>query len=381
MPTLAEDVGQLLVAGFYDPTLPDHVARALAEQRIGGAILFSRNVESPQQVAELNAAIYAAAARGDAPLPFVAVDQEGGRVQRIREPATRWPPMALAGATRDADLIAKLGEALGDELEALGFNLDFAPCVDVFTNPDNTVIGDRAFGTEPAWVGRAGGALALGLTMAGLIPCAKHFPGHGDTALDSHLALPTVAHNVERLRAVELAPFAALIRAEIPMIMTAHVLVPAIDTVHPATLSQPIIGELLRKKMRFGGVVVSDCLEMKAVADRYDIAEMVTLGLRAGVDLFLICHTREKWERAHATLVKLGEASEHDRQAIAIAAGRVRWLKERYLRPWVMPEELEARLGTPEHRALAERIVTLTNEAGEQNTEGADPTEPGSTHT
>ena len=376
MPSLAEDAGQLLVAGFDGPTLPEHVADALAAQRLGGAILFSRNVDTPAQVAELNAAVYAAAARGDAPLPFVAVDQEGGRVQRIREPATRWPPMALAGATRDADLIAKLGEAMGDELEALGFNVDFAPCVDVFTNPENTVIGDRAFGTEPAWVGRAGGALALGLTMAGLVPCAKHFPGHGDTALDSHLALPTIHHDVERLRATELAPFAALIRADIPMIMTAHVLIPAMDTVHPATLSQQIIGELLRKKMRFGGVVVSDCLEMKAVADRYGIEEMVTLGVRAGVDLFLICHTREKWERAHATLVKLGEASARDREAIAMAAGRVRWLKERYLRPWAPPEALDARLGTPAHRALAEQIVARASEAGAHDARGVDPTEP-----
>ena len=347
---LREQAGQLLIAGYSGTSLPDHVAAALAGGTIGGTIIFSRNIESPEQVADLNTASYAAA--GDRPLPFLSIDQEGGRVQRLKEPLTRVPPMAAVGATGDADLAAKVGELLGTELEALGFNLDYAPCIDIFTNPENTVIGDRAFGTDPETVARMGGALSAGLTLSGIIPCAKHFPGHGDTLLDSHYELPRIEHDIERLRTVEIAPFARLIKARVPMIMTAHIMIPAIDTTHPVTLSKQGIGVLLRQNLRYGGVVITDDLEMKAVADRYSIEEMVTLGLRAGIDIFLICHTREKWEEAHEVLVKLGEANEHDRELIALAAGRVAALKKNFLRPWSRPDDLLSLVGTEAHRAL-----------------------------
>lgn len=346
--------GRMLVAGFDGTTLPDFVSNALSEQRLGGVILFARNVETPEQVADLNAQVYDAV---DGWLPFVAVDQEGGRVQRIKSPATVVPPMAQVGATGDPEMAAKIGELLGDELEAMGFNLNFAPCADVFTNPDNQVIGDRAFGTDPDTVATMAGALAVGLTLSGLIPCAKHFPGHGDTLLDSHFDLPTLTHDLDRLRRVELRPFERLIAGRIPMIMTAHIMIPAIDTTHPITLSQQGIGELLRQRLHFGGVVVSDDLEMKAVADRYSIEEMMHLGVRAGVDLYLVCHTRAKWEEAFEVLVKMGEASAHDRDRILIAAGRIRTLEKGYLRPWTRPASLSDRLGTAAHQALVAEIA------------------------
>jgi beta-N-acetylhexosaminidase len=354
--SLEADAGQLLLIGFDGKSMPDAVGSALREGRIGGVILFSRNIESPEQVADVNAAIYEAAA--GQPMPFVAVDQEGGRVQRLREPLTRWPPMRRVGDTGDADLSARFGEAIGDELEALGFNLDFAPCIDVFTNPANSVIGDRAFGTTPERVGRMGGAFALGLTQSGMIPCAKHFPGHGDTEVDSHFGLPVVRHDMARIEQVELEPFRMLIRAHVPMIMTAHVLVPALDPELPATLSKLWIEDLLRRKMKYGGVIISDDLEMKAVADHYDVETMVELGLEAGIDVFLVCHTQELWERAFAKLVALGERSERDRDRIALAAGRVRALKKSWIRPWSRPDDLRARLGTAEHRELVGRLGT-----------------------
>ena len=351
---LKHAAGRMLVAGFDGPSLPGHVRDALDRGALGGVILFARNVEDPEQVAALNASVYAACSDR---LPIVSVDQEGGRVQRIREPATRFPPMATVGAARDPDLAAKLGEALGDELEAMGFNVDFAPCADVFTNPDNTVIGDRAFGTDADTVGQYAGAFMLGLTMAGIVPCAKHFPGHGDTLLDSHFDLPRVEHDIERLRAVELRPFQKLIAARVPMIMTAHIVMPAIDTRHPITLSAQGIGQLLRQRLNFGGVVVSDDLEMKAVADRYSIEEMMHLGVHAGVDLFLICHTREKWEEAFEVLVKMGERGGSDEERIAMSAGRLAALERDWLRPWQRPADLRARLGTSEHRALVDRVI------------------------
>ncbi|MCB9533088.1 MAG: beta-N-acetylhexosaminidase [Myxococcales bacterium] len=350
---LREAAGRMLVAGFDGPALPAHVAAALTERRLGGVILFRRNVEEPTQVADLNEQVFGAA-RGF--IPLVSVDQEGGRVQRIRSPATVLPPMATVGRTGDVELAVRLGQLIGDELDALGFNLDFAPVADTFTNPDNGVIGDRAFGSDPELVGRMAGALALGLTLSGIVPCAKHFPGHGDTLLDSHTDLPRVDHPLDRLRAVELRPFQALFRADLPMVMTAHLLIPAIDAEHPFTLSARGVGGLLREHAGYRGVVVSDDLEMRAVADRYAVEEMMVLGVEAGVDLFLICHTRERWEAAFEALVANAERSAAFRDRVEASAARLAKLEHDYLRPWQRPDDIEARLGTAEHAALIAEI-------------------------
>jgi len=201
---LHAQAGQLIVAGFPDLTLSDGLRHALTAGRVSGAILFSGNLTtSPAHVADLNSSVYAAATEGDHPQPFVCVDQEGGRVQRLREPLTRVPPMFDIGTVGDPELAVRTGQMIGDELAALGFNLDFAPVADIWTNPENQVIGDRAFGSDAETVSRMAGALALGLTMSGVIPCAKHFPGHGDTFLDSHEELPVVQHDIERLRRIE----------------------------------------------------------------------------------------------------------------------------------------------------------------------------------
>lgn len=362
--TLAEikrAAGRMLVAGFDGTSLDPAVRAALAEGRLGGVILFARNVEAPRQVAALNAAVYAAASDR---VPIVSVDQEGGRVQRIKAPATVVPPMALVGRARDPELAVQLGQMVGDELDAMGFNLDFAPCADVFTNPDNTVIGDRAFGTDPETVARYAGAFMLGLTTSGIVPCAKHFPGHGDTLLDSHFDLPRVEHDLDRLRRVEIAPFVKLIAARVPMIMTAHIVMPAIDPTLPITLSEAGIAGLLRQQLGFGGVVVSDDLEMKAVADRYGIEEMLHLAVRAGVDLFLVCHTREKWEEAFEVLVRMAESASVDRARIRGSEERLEALERNWLRPWNRPADVLARLGTAEHRALVDRIVARAESRG-----------------
>mgnify|MGYP002619932719 CR=1 FL=1 len=347
-------IAQLLIAGFDGTTLPDHIERALRERRIGGTVLFRRNIEHPEQVAELNEATWRAAG-GER--PFIAVDQEGGRVQRLREPLTVLPPMRTVASCEDADLVAKLGEAVGDELAALGFNLNFAPCADVDSNPDNPIIGDRAFSADPDIAGRYAGAFAAGLTIAGVIPCAKHFPGHGDTAEDSHLALPTIDASPALLAQRELPPFRALIRARVPMIMTAHIMIPSLDPQHPATLSERILGQLLRVELGYDGVVVSDDLEMKAVADHYEVREMVELGLRAGIDIFLVCRETERWLLVEQALHELWERSSIDRERIARASKRVQTLKEGWIHPWKRPDNLLERLGTDEHRALVARIL------------------------
>ncbi|MEZ4461079.1 MAG: beta-N-acetylhexosaminidase [bacterium] len=367
--TLRQAAGQLLCVGFQGTdALPDALRNALAAGRVGGAILFRRNVEEPAQVASLTAQIHAAAGAAIA-APFVAVDQEGGRVARLREPLTLIPPMRKLGNRNDAKLTTDISEMMATEISALGFNLNFAPVLDVDTNPDNPVIGDRAFSDDPNVVARMGGAFFIGHMTAGVIPCGKHFPGHGDTDTDSHLELPVLHHDGARFEEVELVPFRKLIEHDVPMLMTAHVLVPALDTVHPATLSHAVMTRLLRDELGYDGVVVTDDLEMKAVADQYEVEEMIELGLRAGVDLFLICHTQDKWERAFEHLVRLG-ANAHDRARILESANRIMRLKESYLASWPRPWEpgdFEATIGCAEHQRLVDRIGTTQT--------GVDPTE------
>lgn len=367
--TVRQAAGQLLCVGFQGTKeLPAALSSALAAGRVGGTILFRRNVETPAQVAALTAQIHQAASHAIA-APFVAVDQEGGRVARLREPLTLIPPMRTLGSRNDAKLTSDISEMMATELSALGFNLNFAPVLDVDTNPDNPVIGDRAFSSDPEVVAKMGGAFIIGHQISGVIPCGKHFPGHGDTDTDSHLELPVLNHDGVRFEAVELVPFKKLIAHEIPMLMTAHIQVPALDTVHPATLSHAVMTRLLRDELRYDGVVVTDDLEMKAVADRYEVEEMIELGLRAGVDLFLICHTQAKWERAFEHLIRLCQ-NPHDRARILESANRVMRLKGSYLgswpRPWT-PGDFESVLGSKSHQQLVARLGSP--EAG------VDPTE------
>lgn len=311
---------QLFVVGFSGHDLPVE-AQDLLRQGVGGAILFARNIASVAQVVDLNTQIFQCV--GTERPALVAVDQEGGRVARLRGLATDLPPMRHIGRaqTIQPDLCFRLGAMMGRELVSLGFHWNFAPVLDVDTNPQNPVIGERSFATTPAEVITAAIPFMQGLQASGIGACGKHFPGHGDTDTDSHLDLPRLPHTLERLRSVELSPFAAAAQAKISSIMTAHVLFPALDPVYPATLSQPILQGLLRDELGYDGVVVSDDLEMKAVADRYSIEEMVERGLNAGVDVFLICHHLDKAAEAIACahrLVDTGRVSvERAQQALA----------------------------------------------------------------
>ena len=232
-------------------------------------MLFRPNIVDPGQVAALVASLRAAAPP-EAPL-LVSIDQEGGVVQRLRAPATVWPPMLAVGGAGDTARTTAVGRALGEELAALGVGWDFAPVLDVHTNPANPVIGNRAFGTTPETVAAQAVAFWRGLRGAGLVGCGKHFPGHGDTRTDSHHELPVVSHELDWLRRVELAPFAAAAAVGMEAFMTAHVLYPALNPDWPATLSRRIATELLRGELGFRGVLVSDDLGMKAVADCYSI--------------------------------------------------------------------------------------------------------------
>src|SRR3989441_3444683 len=239
---LRRQMGQLLIAGFDGHQIPIELKSLAREFGLGGVILFARNVVEPEQVAEI--AREGASLVPD-PLLWVSVDQEGGRVARLKAPFTEWPPMATLGRSGDIELAKRFARALAAELKAVGFTLDYTPVLDVLTNPKNPVIGDRALGEKAEDVARLGSAIVGTLQGQGIAACGKHFPGHGDTQADSHHELPLVEQPPERLRAVEFVPFRAAIEARVATIMQAYVLVPALDETRPAQLFTRLVTELL----------------------------------------------------------------------------------------------------------------------------------------
>jgi beta-N-acetylhexosaminidase len=351
-------LGQLFVVGFDGHTVPEGARDLLAKEKVGGAILFSRNIESLEQVVALNHELFAL---GDEDAPtLVSVDQEGGRVARLRGICTDLPPMRRVGelSVDDYDLPYRVGAMMARELGALGFHMDYAPVLDVDTNPDNPVIGDRSFGRDPGRVANTGVQFIRGMQQAGIAASAKHFPGHGDTQSDSHFELPRLAHELDRLEQVELVPFKAAIEVGVASIMTAHVVFQALDDGEPATLSPEVLTRLLRERMGYDGVVVSDDLEMKAVADRHEIEELVRLGLLAGVDQFLVCHDLDKQARAVETAHRLVDSGEVPRERAEEALARVARLKQRFIGAPTAPSLAEAEriVRSAPHLALAERL-------------------------
>lgn len=281
--------GRLLV-GFSGLSLPSELVALARAGALAGVVLFRRNIDSDEQLLALVDEVHRAF-EGQA-TPIIAVDQEGGRVQRLIEPRVSIAPipaMRGLGDYLDDQGFEALGALVGKDLRRYGVNLDFAPVLDVDTNPKNPIIGDRAFGRTPEEVSQRALAFGRGLEAAGIMWCGKHFPGHGDTSVDSHLELPTLTHERGRLDAIELPPFRAAVRGGAPMIMTAHIVFAALDAERPATLSPNVVPAILRGEMGYGGVVASDDLEMKAIRDHFSV-EQIAAGLDdADVDLALVC--------------------------------------------------------------------------------------------
>jgi beta-N-acetylhexosaminidase len=273
---------RVVMASFEGPTLPDWARRRLADG-LGSVCVFGSNIESPSQLGELTSAIHAAGSD-----VLAATDEEGGDVTRLhRRMGSPHPGNAALGVVDDVELTEQVAGAIGVELAAAGIDLDLAPVVDVNSNPDNPVIGVRSFGADPHLVARHTTAYVGAMQSAGVGACVKHWPGHGDTAVDSHLDLPVVLASMVDLRRRELVPFAAAVKAGAAAVMTSHVLLPALDPEWPATLSRPVV-DLLRRDLGFSGLVVSDALDMKgASAGRGEPAAAV-LALAAGVDLLCL---------------------------------------------------------------------------------------------
>ena len=357
-------------------TTPAPAELELVRRGVGGVILFARNVAEPAQVAELTRNLKAAA---PGPL-LICVDQEGGRVQRLRPPHwTAWPSMRRLGeidqrggldGMSGTAIAERMGEMIASELAACGIDVDFAPVMDVDTNPDNPVIGDRSFSRDPRRVARLGVALAQGLERSGVASCAKHYPGHGDTSQDSHLTLPRLAHDEKRLWEVELVPFVAAARAGIASLMTAHVRFETFDRL-PATLS-PVALRLLRRDVGFRGCCISDDLEMRAISDIWGVPDAAELSITAGCDAVLVCHTLQHQHDAIDAIARGARAGPLPRERLAEAASRLETL-QKFARPAsaIDASSASVAVAAPAHRQFAARLL----EAAARIEQPIDPTE------
>lgn len=374
--SLDQKIGQLFICGFHSLTADEQIRTLVKDYHVGGTVYFRRNVESVFQLAALSANLQRLPrSRPDIPL-FISIDQEGGMVSRLdHEGMSRIPGNMTLGAAGDLRLTRRTAELAAKEMIALGINFNFAPCVDVNNNPANPVIGVRSFGEDPDKVGEHGAAAIHGYQQSGVIATAKHFPGHGDTTVDSHRGLAVVPHDRRRLERIELAPFAKAIAAGVDAIMTAHVAFPAFepDEGTPATLSKRVLTDLLREELGFGGVIVTDCLEMHAISKSCGIVEGAVRAIEAGADLVLVSHTFEDQIgaiRAVREAVASGRLSEQriDRSAervLALKKKRIGWLppvaetEVLVPAPLTPPKESDALL-----TEIAESSVTLVKDAG-----------------
>lgn len=292
--TIKEKIGQLVFAGFSGYVYDDHIKKLIEEYKLGNIILFTRNIDNIKQLHYLNDKLYQEIIKNTGVIPFISIDQEGGMVTRIMKEATFCPGNMSLGATGPQNSYL-IGQVSGKELRSLGINMNLAPSLDVNNNPLNPVIGVRSYSDNPQVVSDYGLNYIRGLQEQGIIATAKHFPGHGDTATDSHYSLPIVPHNKQRLNEIELVPFKNAIREKVDAIMSAHVFFTAYEEDNlPATLSKKVLTDLLRKELGFEGLIVSDCMEMKAIDDNYTTSKGALMGLLAGLDMVFVSATLSK---------------------------------------------------------------------------------------
>jgi beta-N-acetylhexosaminidase len=291
--------------GFDGDSLSGELAGYLA-RGLAGVVIYQRNFASAERLQKLTAAIRQAAGR---PV-LIGIDQEGGTRFALREPFTAWPSAAELGRLGDVESVEQVARAMATELRAVGCNLDFAPMLDLHVNSESPVTMDRSFGSDPNLVARMGAAVDRGLRSGGVLSCAKHFPGHGDAAVDPHLDLPVFAGTMERLEAAELVPFAAAIAEGAPLVMTAHILLPQIDPENPASLSRTMLDGVLRRRLRFNGVILADDLGMGAIAKRYGLGEAAVQTLRAGTDVAMLCHD---WSAVAPAIATVRKAKQEER--------------------------------------------------------------------
>ena len=363
-----QKVSQLLVAGIEGTQLGQDAVQAVQDYQVGGVILFGRNVESAWQLAELTNGLKDL--NGDYTPLFLCVDQEGGRVDRMPPEVERTPSAWSVGQTLDTEGVgAAYGALLAEECAAFGFNMDFAPSLDIWSNPDNTVIGDRAFGNDWEWTAFFGMSAVESMEeQGGVIPVVKHFPGHGDTSVDSHVALPVVDKSLEELWQSELVPFNMTLNQEdyfgaqagpsAPAVMVAHILLSQVDPDYPASLSHRVVTGLLREEMGFDGVVCTDDLTMGAVSNTYGMGEAAVLAVETGCDLLLVCHGADNLTAARDALLEAADSGRLSPERLDESVKRILSLKAEY---GLTNDPVD----TPDVDALNARIGALTEQITE----------------
>lgn len=346
-------VGQMFIIGFTGKTIHSDLKKLIEDYYIGGVVLFERNIESPKQIAEL---INEVQRLSKTPL-FIAVDQEGGKVTRLHEPFTQFGGASLFAKANSPKLTFEAYQAMAKELRAVGINYNFAPVVDINTNPKNPIIRDRAFSSDPQIVAKIASGAIRGLQRGGIIACAKHFPGHGDTETDSHVELPKLELSLDRLKQIEWLPFDKVIRGGVESIMTAHILNPNLDPDFPATLSTKTLS-YLRNDLRFQKIIISDDLEMDAIASRFTIEEATLKAIEADVDLILICKTLEKQIAAIETVLRRVLDIKIPLKRIDQSSERITKVRNRYILPYkpVDLNDIDQIVGCKEHQEIANQL-------------------------
>jgi len=287
--SLNEKIGQLVIVGLDGYTTDANMTNLIKEHKVSGVILFGNNVKDSNQLVDLTNSLKSKNSQNKIPL-FISVDEEGGRVSRMPSEIKKLPSNQVIGSKNDSDLSYNIGKVIGEELKLFGFNMDFAPVLDINSNPNNSVIGDRSFGNSLSIVTKLGIKTMEGMTSSNIIPVVKHFPGHGDTSVDSHVGLPVVNKDLESLSNFELVPFKEAIKKNVDTVMVSHIVLNKIDATNPASMSKAVITDILRESLNFSGVVITDDMTMGAIIKNYDIGDAAVKSINAGSDIILVCH-------------------------------------------------------------------------------------------
>lgn len=347
--SLNEKIGQMFIIGFEGLQPDDNLEEMILENHVGGVVLFKRNIDDSEQLLGLVNSIKAInagctnnstgnsagnSAGNGAPLArpplFISVDEEGGRVSRMPEQLMELPGAGSIGEINDTGFANRIGGMIAVKIKAFGFNMNFAPVLDIWSNPGNTVIGDRSYGQTPDIVGKLGIQVMKGMSFEGVIPVVKHFPGHGDTAADSHIELPEVNYDLDRLKSFEMAPFKEAIGDNADAVMVAHILIKGIDPENPATLSETIITGMLRGMMKFDGVIITDDMTMGAIEKNYNIGDAAVKSIIAGSDIIMVCHGHDRQKEAIDAVKAAVEGGALDESRINKSVRRILKLKRKY---------------------------------------------------
>jgi len=328
--SIDEKIGQLFIVGFEGTTPNNALIKMLTDKHVGGVILFKRNINNPENLRKLNNSLKEINS-GVSKIPlFISVDEEGGRLSRMPEQLSKLPAAKSIGEINDENISYEVGSLIAQLTKSFGFNMNFAPVLDIWSNPENTVIGDRAYGTDPEVVLKNGVKVMEGIRDGGVIPVVKHFPGHGDTIVDSHEGLPVVNYDMDRLENFELVPFQSATNNNADAVMVAHILMRNIDPDNPATLSKILITDILREKMEFDGVVITDDMTMDAMDKNYNIGDAAVKAVLAGSDILLVCHDYKKQLEAINAVSEAVSDGRISEERLNESVSRILKLKDKY---------------------------------------------------